>query len=384
MRIAVLGGAGVQGSVTVKDLVKQDDVTSIVIGDLDQAKAEALAKKIGSEKVHTAKVDVFDPESLRNVLRNVDVVVNTTGPFYKLTDRVARAAIEEKVHYVDICDDPQPTIDLLELDESARKAEVTLIIGMGSTPGATNLLAKAGADRMDTVDEIKVAWLGKVEGQHGEAVIEHGFHMLEAPIPQFLNGELREVEPFSGSEPMEFTSHAVNGSGYFDVVYIKHPEPVTLYRYIEGVKTVTVKANSYPEEYRLDGSWKQMAEMGMTSTHPILVKGAEISPRDFTIAMMKQMMEAPQGNGEEGSEDDYGIELVVEVYGEKDGKRVKYRGYMEDTLERATGLPAAIAAVMLGRGLIQDRGAFAPEGCVDPTLFKEELQKRNIRRLRED
>ena len=57
------------------------------------------------------------------------------------------AAIEAGAHYLDICDDWEPTLDMLELGERARARGVTAVIGMGASPGLTNLLAmKAGKD----------------------------------------------------------------------------------------------------------------------------------------------------------------------------------------------------------------------------------------------
>jgi len=46
---------------------------------------------------------------------------------------------------------------------------------------------------------------------------------------------------------------------------------------------------------------------------------------------------------------------------------------------RDTGFPAAIAAVMLGRGEIRGAGVQAPENVVPPEPFFAELKKRDFR-----
>lgn len=43
-----------------------------------------------------------------------------------------------------------------------------------------------------------------------------------------------------------------------------------------------------------------------------------------------------------------------------------------------TGIPASIAAQMVGGGQIAGRGVFAPEGCLDADVFLAELAKRDI------
>ena len=51
------------------------------------------------------------------------------------------AAIASGCHYIDICDDWEPTIEMMGLDQDARLNDVLAIIGMGASPGISNLLA---------------------------------------------------------------------------------------------------------------------------------------------------------------------------------------------------------------------------------------------------
>ena len=45
---------------------------------------------------------------------------------------------------------------------------------------------------------------------------------------------------------------------------------------------------------------------------------------------------------------------------------------------RTTGYPAAITAQMIENGTIQERGVFCPEEIIPPTVFFNELKKRDI------
>jgi lysine 6-dehydrogenase len=81
------------------------------------------------------------------------------------------------------------------------------------------------------------------------------------------------------------------------------------------------------------------------------------------------------------------------VEGLKAGKRVRYSYHMWDEADRKTGIssmgrvtgfPAAIGAVMIGKGLIKEKGIVPPEDCIYGKgygHFMTELAKRKIRIL---
>lgn len=57
MKVRALGGAGQEGSQTVRDLVGSTQVDSIVIGDLDLDAANRLKQEIGGDKVSAVQID---------------------------------------------------------------------------------------------------------------------------------------------------------------------------------------------------------------------------------------------------------------------------------------------------------------------------------------
>jgi saccharopine dehydrogenase (NAD+, L-lysine-forming) len=137
-KVVVLGGCGAVGSVAAKTLAARTDFTEVVIGDMNMAKARELAA--ANSKITVVEVDASDAQSIKKA--GADVVLNCVGPFYRTVQMVLSAVIESGINYVDICDDVDVTLDILALDETAKRAGVTAVIGMGASPGATNLLAK--------------------------------------------------------------------------------------------------------------------------------------------------------------------------------------------------------------------------------------------------
>ena len=88
-------------------------------------------------------VDARDPASLSAALEGADVVVNAAD--YRLNLDVMRGALGAGAHYVDLGGLFHVTRQQLELDADFRAAGLSAILGLGSAPGKTNLLAAAAA-----------------------------------------------------------------------------------------------------------------------------------------------------------------------------------------------------------------------------------------------
>ncbi len=89
MKVIALGGAGQEGSRTVRDLAASVQVESVVIGDLDIDAANRLKQEIGSDKVSTVQVDATDKAGLIEVLKDVDVAISFVGPYFQSSTALA-------------------------------------------------------------------------------------------------------------------------------------------------------------------------------------------------------------------------------------------------------------------------------------------------------
>ena len=137
------------------------DLGELVIADLDLQAAEQLVAELAptaKTNLRAARIDVTDTVALQALLQDLQVVLNTTGPFYRLGTVVLEAAITARCHYMDICDDWEPTTQLLAFNDKAKAAGVLAIIGLGASPGISNLLARLACDRLDQVDNLYTAW----------------------------------------------------------------------------------------------------------------------------------------------------------------------------------------------------------------------------------
>ncbi len=367
MKALIIGGVGGMGQGVARDLVKQEQVSAVILADL-YPDPERLSKKLReNEKATLIKMDVNDHESMVNAFKEVSVVINTAGPFYKTAVPVAKAAVEAKVNYIDICDDYEGTEILFnsEIDKLAKDAGITVLTGMGSDPGTNNVLVKWYADRLDSVDEIYLYWVVSIAELAG-AAWDHSLHMTLGQIPQYIDGELVHVEGGTGETAEQF----LDPLGTCHVRYVGHPQPLTLPKYIKGVKNVIIKGALIPSW--VDELIKEQKESGFLGTEPIDVKGTKITPYDLALKMWETIPEG-RDNGPQSS----GLKVIVK--GKRDGKKVVYTADMVGRMAPGTGLPASIASLMMDSGDVTVKGVVAPEGCIDPGKFLSIFLSRGAR-----
>ncbi|GAA1573382.1 saccharopine dehydrogenase NADP-binding domain-containing protein [Actinomadura kijaniata] len=239
MRVLALGGAGAMGAVAVREAVRLPRVSRVVVADRDPAAAEAVARRWAGGRVplRPLRVDVTDADALRAALADADVVLNTVGPYYRFGARVLTAAIETGTHYLDVCDDWEPTLRMLEADGAARAAGVRAVVGMGASPGVSNLLAARAARDLDAVHDLYTAWPVDVphagtedeallltpDGRPGAAAV----HWMEQ-----ISGTVAVIEDGSPARrpPLRPVTLALPGGRSGTAYTVGHPEPVTLHR----------------------------------------------------------------------------------------------------------------------------------------------------------
>jgi saccharopine dehydrogenase-like NADP-dependent oxidoreductase len=173
-------------------------------------------------------VDARDPGSLGSALRGADVVVNAAD--YRLNLDVMRGALAAGAHYVDLGGLFHVTRKQLALDEEFRGAGLSAILGLGSAPGKTNLLASAAARRLGEDPLSMEIWAATRD----PAAANHPFPApysvqtlrdeLEMRPMVVRSGELVDVDPLSGEAEREFPEPVGRASG----IYTLHSELATL------------------------------------------------------------------------------------------------------------------------------------------------------------
>lgn len=375
MHIVVLGGAGAMGRVTVRALNEYDEVARVTVADYNEQRARELAASLNSDKVEARQIDVTDGARLADLIRGADVVLSAVDYVYNLP--VLKACIREKVHYADLGGLFHMTRTLMELDDATKAAGITAIMGMGGTPGITNVLARAAVDRLQYVDSIKVQ-LGSSDDTPSTAPLIAPYSIRTildefTKQPQvFQNGEWLPQQPLSGQEEIVFPLPV----GRATAIYSLHSECATfpLSFRDKGITYVSFKI-AFPGDFLT--KLKFLVDLGFGSSAPITVRGAQVSPREMLAKLLEL---APV---EEAAPQDCDVLRVV-VSGTEGGQPVEitnqivvlpYKRWGISAGALDTGVPLAIAGLMLGRGEITARGTLGPELCVPVAPFLRELAR---------
>ena len=377
LKVLTLGGSGDMGRMSVAILLESPEVSSITVADKNYERAKTFIKMIGSDKLSAIGIDVIEHDNLVQLISDYDIVVNTVGPFYKFAKPIMEAIIEAKRNYVDICDDWKPTLDLLEMNEKAKNTGITAIIGIGASPGITNLMSVLACKELDEVDEVITAWgMGKtIMGKKpnyfikpkkfykqfrdsapiANAAIMHFFYETLGKVPTFRDGKIIEIESLTEALPIQFP-------GYKDAYacHIGHPEPVTLPRVIKANAVSNLmfagkKPTEIVRQYR-----EKIINNELTISEASIKLEKEIKKIRRNPLILKEFINYPP-------------ETCVIVTGLKNNKRKKiaigcYRNPYGE-MAGDTGVPLAIGALMIIEGKIKEKGVLTPEEAIDPEEF---------------
>jgi len=377
-KVIVLGGCGAVGSVAVKALAGQDMFSEIVIGDMNIEKAEEIISQIPSKNVSAKKLDAGDSESIKAAIEGIDIVLNCVGPFYKTVKTILATVIDAGIEYIDICDDVDVTLDILDMDEQAKNAGITALIGMGASPGATNLVAKYIADTMlDEVESIDIFHTHGGEPIEGAGVIGHRFHCMSIDIPMYLDGELKYVKFFEEDGIALRQDFEFPVVGKVPLFPYPHPEQVTMPRHMK-LRQVTNKGSVLPiEYYEMIGD---LCRLGLASKEPLNVNGQSVVPHDFAIAYIirerEKILKETNFGEQRGA-------MSIIVKGSKNGRDEEFRAHLaargsRGGLGEGTGIPAAMGVMLMQQGKVTTKGVLPPEGCVDPQDFMDLAKKMKV------
>ena len=359
MQIIVLGGAGDMASRAVEDLAAAPGVERVTVADRDIASAREVAAKLGDRPamVDVRGVDARDHTALVKALRGYDVAASGLGPFYLYEAPLVRAAIEAGVDYASICDEWQAARTVIdELDGPAREKGVTVITGLGTSPGVSNVGVAYLSAGMDTVKRVHVYVYQPLDAGGGPAVVRHMLHIISGQVVMWREGKSQMVPACSHERFVEFPRF-----GPIKVWNMGHSEPETLPRYMPALEEVGF--------YMGFGSGSNLfirpARWGVFRRAGILNTVARI------VSRLEQASSA--GDPEPGA-------VRIDVWGVEGGDEVHRLACGVGQMREVTGLSLSIGTQMLARKdlLVDAGGAYAPEACLDPHAFLTMLREKGM------
>jgi saccharopine dehydrogenase (NAD+, L-lysine-forming) len=379
LKAVVLGGGGLTGRCTVRDLGSGSTFDEVVAADLDLGLAEAAAEAAGGHAT-AQHLDVRDSEGLGRLLKGATVCVNAVQ--YSLNLEVMGACLRARVPYLDFGGLFHMTRRQLEWHDRFRDAGVVAIPGLGEVPGVSNVLAWEATRDMERVDRLIVrdGWRDLTAGGPEMVFSWSPSTFLDEMVMDAMvweDGAFRAYPAMSGPEEFDFPYPV----GKTRVYRTLHSEPATL-------------PESLREKHLQHCEWKEggpgievlrtLALLGLGSEEPVPMKEGTVIPKEFLLRLLKArgLLGVPEG-----------VEILdwevcdVEVDGTVRGERIVRHAqalfppkpeWHLTTTEYAVGVAGAIGAEMIARGEIRDVGVVPPERCVPSGPFREQLAKRGI------
>ena len=273
------------------------------------------------------------------------------------------------------------------MTDAFREAGLTAVLGIGSTPGITNLLARIAADQLDTVERLDVRIGSSDEAPAGAAFAPP--YSLRTILDEctlepmvYEDGAWRAAPPMSGEEAMQFPPPV----GAMTAMYTLHSEvalfPVSFGE--RGLRHASFKI-AFPPEFL--AQLRLIVDLGLARTDTVKVRAgkgrsAQVVPREALIALLAER----QASTASREPNDCDVLRVV-ARGARDGKDVElveemvvrpYTPWRVGAGELDTGVPLAIAGILLARGG-HPTGALGAECVFDPHEFLRELTRYGMR-----
>jgi saccharopine dehydrogenase-like NADP-dependent oxidoreductase len=400
MRVVVVGGAGAMGRWTVRDLTESEGVDEVVVADLDGSRAReaagwaaARSGSNGTARVGGLALDAGDGQALRRAFDAADVVCNCAVHATNLP--VMEACADARAHYVDLGGLFHMTRRQLALHDRFVAAGVTAVVGMGGSPGTTNVLAALAGRDLAEVSEVEVR-LGVADFAPSAAPVPVPYAIstildeFAAPAMTFRDGRLVEVPAMSEQEELDFPAPV----GRVRVGHTLHSEVATLPLHFadRGVRSVSFKVG-FPAEFM--DKLALLTALGLADTAPVELPGGRVVPRELLVHCITRTATIP---GPEAAPDDAEA-IWVRVRGRRAGPSgdPALAPRESPTVERLaecvvrphpvwqagagqldTGVPPSIVAQFLASGLIDRPGVLPPEDAVPPEPYLAELATRNM------
>jgi len=297
MRILLVGSGGV-GSAFASIAARRDFFSSLVVADIDQARAEGVVDRLGDPRLVSARVDASNQASVADRIRtfDCDVVMNAADPRFVMP--IFDAAFEAGATYVDMAmslEERHPTLPYREVgkeigwEQWAKASEweergLLALVGCGVEPGLSDVFARYAQDHLfSEIDEIGV--------RDGANLVVEGYDFapsfnvattidecLAPPVVWEKDAGWFCTEPFSEPETFVFPE----GIGALECVNVAHEEVVLIPRWVDA-KRVTFKYGLGDE---FIGVLKVIHKLGLESMEKVKVGDVEVAPLDVVAACL--------------------------------------------------------------------------------------------------
>ena len=348
MKVLVLG-SGLVGRPMAIDLAKEVSF-KVTVADYSKNNLDKIPKDL---QITKKEIDLSNPEQLKALLKNHDIVLNAVPGFMGFN--TLKEIIKAGKNVVDIAffaENP------FELDELARQNNVTAVVDCGVAPGMSNLLTGYVDSILDKTESVLIYVGGLPVIREFPYEYKAGFSPTDVieeytrPARYIENGQMVIRPALSEPELINFpeigTLEAFNSDGLRTLAYTLNAP---------NMKEKTLRYPGHIDKMLL------LRKSGFFSTEEIEMNGVKIRPIDFTSKLLFPLWELKEGDEE------FTVMKMI-VGGEKDKKKVRYTYDLFDrydkttnihSMARTTGYTATTVLCMISKGLFNITGICPPE-----------------------
>ena len=349
MKSIIVLGAGMVGSAIAIDLAKKHSVS---ISDFNKNALEMVVSKC--KKITSIPLDVTNKTALQKIIKPFDLVVCAVPGF--LGFQTLKSIIEARKNVIDISFFPE---NALELNELAKKNNVTAIVDCGVAPGMGNIILGYYNEKLKITDfECLVGGFPKIK--KWPFCYKAPFSPIDVieeytrPARYVENGVMVTKEALSDCEFIEFdkvgTLESFNSDGLRSIIFTMP--------HIKNMKEKTLRYPGHVEYIKV------LKESGFFSENPIIINNLEVSPLDFTSKILFNEWKL-----DENEEELTVMRITLKGTDLKgNSKTIVYNLHDEycsktktSSMARTTGYTATAAANMFLDGLFSKKGIFPPE-----------------------
>lgn len=359
-------GAGKMGIVLAKDLIESDNRNKVTLVDISSKRLQKAKKFIKSERLILLKKDVEKEKQRQDIFEGQDVAL--AALLHKHSLLALETAILKGVHFADLVG--EKPLDRLKYDSEAKKKKVTIISGLGVSPGITNICVGRAVHLLDEVEKAMIYVGGNPVYPKPPLnyrivyAVESVLDFYERKALILKKGKIKEVPPLSGIESIQF----------------HHPFSEMECFYTDGLSSLAhtmqgkIKGELAEKTIRHKGhaqGIKILKECGFFSRQPIKLHNTKVIPRELLEVLLDSKMKL-------GKERDATLLRIV-VEGKKSSKPTTHIFEMIDlydsekdytSMGKTTSFPASIAAQMIASGKIAQRGSLFPEEIFQSELYQ--------------
>jgi saccharopine dehydrogenase-like NADP-dependent oxidoreductase len=379
MKIAVLGGLGLQGRAAIADLVASDGVEQVVCFDTVPDGAALLGGLTDLSRVRIVVPDGPIGPALANVTKDVDAVI----------DLLPQPLMREAVLAAIAACTPMVTTNygkaIADLAPAATAAGVPIMTECGLDPGIDLVLYARAARQFDTITSID-SYCGGIP--EPKAATEPLCYKVSWNFEMVLTSQNRDSVLVENGKRVEVPARRQHDNHFIHQIEVAGLGRLEAFpngdapHYASMLASATGLQRSGRYSLRWPGwsaFWAPLKKLGFLSDEK--VPGIDVSPREFLSRMLGPQLQ--YGAHEKD------ICVMRNVFCGSEGRRrktVTSELIIERDLtsglfgmSRGVGYPASIVAQMLARGQITEVGLLNPLMHVPDGPFFDELARRGIR-----